>query len=309
MIRSLAVTLFTVALVGSQPATAQPCGSNGLSLQVLGSGGPRLAAKRAASGTLVWIDGSARLLIDAGHGVALRFGESGARLGDLDALLLTRLQADHSSDLPALVQGTRSDPRTRNLPIYGPPASRGMPSTVGFVRDLFDGTRGTWRHLGEFISPLEKSSYKLTPRDVREPAPRIGTARPRTPQLLPVLATDRLTVRALPSLQGQLATLAFRIETRGKSIVVGGNPQDDNSALAAIAADADLMLAPDSLPESADQYGQNLGQLAHLARVKQLVITARGLAAPDREERTTAAIRRHFSGPLHFADDLSCYTP
>ncbi len=309
MIRSFSVLLFALILAGSLPAAAQSCGGNGLGLQVLGSGGAALSSRRAASGSLLWIDGSARVLVDAGHGIALRFGESGARLADLDVLLLTRLHADHSGDLPALVNATRSETRTRNLPIYGPPASRGMPSTVGFVRDLFDGTRGAWRHLGEFISPLEKSSYKLAPRDVRVPPPRIGTPRPREPQLLPVLATDRLTVRGLPVMHGPAAALVFRIEARGKSIVISSAAVVGDTTLAAIAADADVLIAADSAPDASGGNGLALGQLAHLARVKQLVLTERSPATLGREEQTLASIRRHYNGPVHFADDLACYTP
>jgi len=36
--------------------------------------------KRASSSYLVWQDGQARVLVDAGGGSALRFGESGAKI-------------------------------------------------------------------------------------------------------------------------------------------------------------------------------------------------------------------------------------
>jgi hypothetical protein len=51
-------------------ANAQNCGEKGVAVQVLGSGGPELQDKRASSSYLVWQDGQARALIDAG-GVAL----------------------------------------------------------------------------------------------------------------------------------------------------------------------------------------------------------------------------------------------
>jgi hypothetical protein len=60
-------------------ADAQTCGGAGVSVQVLGSGGPELQDKRASSSYLVWQDGQARVLVDAGGGSALRFGESGAQ--------------------------------------------------------------------------------------------------------------------------------------------------------------------------------------------------------------------------------------
>ena len=59
-----------VALVGFllgcaflPPAVAQSCGSEGVAVQVLGSGGPELQDKRASSSYLVWENGQARVLI------------------------------------------------------------------------------------------------------------------------------------------------------------------------------------------------------------------------------------------------------
>lgn len=66
---------------------------------VLGSGGPDLRDKRASASSLVWQDGKSLLLIDAGGGSAFRFGESGARMSQLEAILFTHFHADHSSDL------------------------------------------------------------------------------------------------------------------------------------------------------------------------------------------------------------------
>jgi ribonuclease BN (tRNA processing enzyme) len=65
-------------------ADAQTCGGEGVAVQVLGSGGPELLGKRASSSYLVWQDGQARVLVDAGDGSALRFGESGAKMSQLD---------------------------------------------------------------------------------------------------------------------------------------------------------------------------------------------------------------------------------
>ncbi len=78
----------------------------GGAVQVLGSGGPELADKRASSSYLVWIGGKPRVLVDIGGGAALRFGESGATVSDLDVILLTHLHVDHTADLPALINAS-----------------------------------------------------------------------------------------------------------------------------------------------------------------------------------------------------------
>ena len=73
---------------------AQTCGGQGVAVQVLGSGGPELQDKRASSSYLVWQDGQARVLVDAGGGSALRFGESGANMSQLDVILFTHFHVD-----------------------------------------------------------------------------------------------------------------------------------------------------------------------------------------------------------------------
>jgi hypothetical protein len=74
-------------LAGPPRAAAQGCGAQGVAVQVLGSGGPELQDKRASSSYLVWLQGS-----------ALRFGQSGAQMAQLDALLFTHFHVDHTAD-------------------------------------------------------------------------------------------------------------------------------------------------------------------------------------------------------------------
>jgi hypothetical protein len=81
---------------GSRTGAQVGCGPSGVALQVLGSGGPELQDKRASTSYLVWRNGVPRVLVDSGGGSALRFGESGATMSDLDVILLTHLHVDHS---------------------------------------------------------------------------------------------------------------------------------------------------------------------------------------------------------------------
>jgi len=297
-------------------AHAQNCNGTGVALQVLGSGGPELQTKRASSSYLVWIDGKARVLVDAGGGSALRFGESGAQMLDLDVILFTHLHADHSADLPALIKSSWFEDRKRPLPIYGPGGNRLMPSTVAFVRALFDGTRGAFRYLGEFISPLDKSSYKLEPRDVLDPPPKIGAPRRKEPLILPVFSNERLRVQAVSVAHGQLPALAFRIETGGKTIVFSGDTNGNGDGLPTLAAGADLFVAHNAVPEGAGGVERALhmppsviGQIAHTAKVKQLVLSHRMLRTLGKEDETLTSIRKTYPGAVSFADDLACFHP
>jgi len=316
--RHLLVTALLLTAGGeSAPAfSAQNCNGAGVSLQVLGSGGPELQTKRASSSYLVWIDGKARVLVDAGGGSALRFGESGAQMADLDVILFTHLHADHSADLPALIKSSWFEDRERPLPVYGPGGNRLMPSTVTFVRALFDGTRGAYRYLGEFISPLDKSDYKLEPRDVREPMPKIGAPRRKEPLILSVFKNERVRVQAVTVAHGPLPALAFRVEAGGKAMAFSGDTNGDGDGLATLAAGADLFVAHNAVAEGAAGVERALhmppsviGQIAQAAKTKQLVLSHRMLRTLGKEEETMMAIRKSYGGPAAFADDLSCFHP
>jgi ribonuclease BN (tRNA processing enzyme) len=308
----LGLLLLALAL----PVRAEPCGTGGVALQILGSGGPELQPGRTGSSALVWIDGRARLLVGAGPGSTLRFAESGARWDDLEAVLFTRLHADHTADLPALVQATKAENRSRRLPLYGPPGNRVMPSTITFVRDLFDSTRGTYRHLGEFIAPLDKSGYKLEPHDVRPVPPRLAQPRRNKPEPLPVFDDGTLRIRATARTHGLAPALAYRIEAKGKTLVLTGEAGGEADELAALAAGADVLVAHHAITENAAAAARAayltpsaIGQLARTARAKQLVLTHRAHAALGREDEALAAIRQHYPGPVNFADDLACFRP
>src|ERR1700760_2417311 len=116
---------------------AQTFAGAGVAVQVLGSGGPELQDKRASSSYLVWQDGQARVLVDAGGGSALRFGGSGAKMSQLDVILFTHFHVDHSADFPALAFSSWFEERDRPLPVYGPAGNSEFPSTVDFVRSFF----------------------------------------------------------------------------------------------------------------------------------------------------------------------------
>src|SRR6201987_2751825 len=145
-------------------APAQSCGAHGVAVQVLGSGGPELQDKRASSSYLVWQNGRARVLVDAGGGSALRFGESGAQMSQLDVVLFTHFHIDHSADFPTLVFSSWFEDRNRPLPVYGPPGNDFMPSTNRYASALFS-DHGVYGYLSELYVPPEQGSYKLQPHN------------------------------------------------------------------------------------------------------------------------------------------------
>jgi ribonuclease BN (tRNA processing enzyme) len=308
--RRTPVVLLGLMLAGT--TAADPCGKHEIQLQVLGSGAPELADRRAASSYLVWAQGKPRVLIDIGSGGALRFREAGAAVADLDTILLSQLRSDGTADLAALLQSASFEKRQVPLPIYGPVGYRQMPSTVTFVRTLFDSTRGVYRYLGDFLSPLSRDTFKLDPHDVHEKPAKLGAARKPDDDILPVFTGPQLRITAayVPSDQGP--ALAWRVETGGKTIVFAGNTGGDER-LVRLARGADILVVQHAVDETGAD-GNNMrpsaiARLAYTAGVRQLVLAHRTRATFGRESATADIVRREFPGPMALANDLECFVP
>jgi ribonuclease BN (tRNA processing enzyme) len=294
--------LLTVCAVSS--GTAQSCGAKGLAVQVLGSGGPETQDKRASTSYLVWENGSARVIVDAGGGSALRFGESGAQMSQPDVFLFSHFHVDHSSDFAALIFSSWFEDRKRPLPVYGPLGNSFMPSTTEFVRDLFGDPHGAYRYLSELVEPGE-GSYQLQPHNV---------AASSVPVL--VFRNADMAVYAVSVMHGQVPALAWRVEIGGKRIVFSGDTNGDGEGLTQLASNADLFVAHNAVPEGASGVERRLhmppsviGATTANAHVKQLVLSHRMLRTlgKEKENETQTEIRRRFSGPILFANDLDCF--
>jgi ribonuclease BN (tRNA processing enzyme) len=288
-------------LVESAPPPS--CGAQGVAVQVLGSGGPELQDKRASSSYLIWIDGHARVLVDAGGGSALRFGESGAQMSEPDVLLFTHFHVDHSGDFAALIKSSWFEDRERALPVYGPTGNDFMPSTTEFVSDFFGENRGAYRYLSDLFAPQEEGSYKIQPHDVAV------SSRPTL-----AFRSGDLVASAVSVVHGGVPALAWRVETAGKAIVFSGDTSGTGDGLVLLAKDADLFVAHNAVPETAVGVERRLhmppsviGQIAADAKVKRLILSHRMLRTLGKEDLSAAEIKKRYPGPLTFANDLDCF--
>jgi ribonuclease BN (tRNA processing enzyme) len=282
---------------------AQACGEQGVAVQVLGSGGPELQDKRASSSYLVWQEGKARVLVDAGGGSALRFGESGAQMSQLDVILFTHFHVDHSGDFAALIKSSWFEDRRRPLPIYGPPGNDFMPTTTEFVSDFFGDKRGAYRYLSELLAPGEEGSYKMQPHEVTTDS---------TPAL--VFRRGDLAASAVRVVHGGVPALAWRVQAGGKAMVFSGDTNGEGDGLVRLASDADVFVAHNAVPEGATGVERRLhmppsviGEIAERAHVKSLVLSHRMLRTLGKEEQTQTEIKKRYSGPIAFANDLDCF--
>lgn len=282
---------------------AGSCTGKGVEIQVLGSGGPEMQDKRASSSYLVWTSGKARVLVDAGGGAALRFGESDARMEDLDAVLFTHLHIDHTADFPALIKSSYFGKRARALPVYGPAGSSEFPATTMFVADLFDRARGTYRYLGDFLRGAE-GGYPLQVHDLNLKSDEIKT----------ILNQQGMAISATPVAHGSVPALAWRIEVDGRTIVFSGDTSGENESLRRLARGADVFIAHNAVPEGVTGPARALhmppsviGEIAKTAGVRQLVLSHRMLRTLGRESETRKIIAHYYAGALSFADDLDCF--
>jgi ribonuclease BN (tRNA processing enzyme) len=284
-------------------ASADPCIGQGVELQVLGSGGPELEDKRASSSYLVWQDGRPRILVDSGGGSALRFGQSGAQVAQLDAFLFTHLHIDHSADFAALIKSSYFEERDRKLPVYGPTGNAEFPSTTEFVAALFDPNHGVYRYLGDFLLGKD-GGYVLQAYDVAL----------REHEMRTVFNGEGVTAAAARVIHGGVPALGWRVSVGGKTIVFSGDGNGDNGNLELLAKKADLFVAHNAIPEgetgSARQLHMPPSVIAHIAQVAgvgRVVLSHRMLRTLGRESETLAVIARVYSGRVTFANDLDCF--
>jgi ribonuclease BN (tRNA processing enzyme) len=275
-----------------------------VALQVLGSGGPIADDGRASSGYLLWLNGQARLLVDTGGGVFLRFGETQAQIEDLDAIVLTHLHTDHAADLPALIKSAYFSARHRTLPIFGPTGAPRWPRTSEFIGGLFGSEHGVFRYLDGFLDGSD--GFRLEPHDIdadrREPVTLIDN--------------EHFRLRAVGVHHGPVPALGLVIETHGKRIALSGDQNDDNPAFTQLAQDADLLFMDHAIPQNTGPVERNLhatpqhiGAMAAQAGIKHLVLSHLMARSLDKLDQSKALIRASYDGPLSVAEDLACYTP
>jgi len=293
----------TIVLLLAASFARAACGEHGLAVQVLGSGGPVASDARASSGYLVWLDGRARVLVDAGGGVFLRFGESGAKLEDLALIAITHLHSDHVADLPALVKSGFFSARESPLAVSGPSAGGEFPSLREFLHAEFDPQHGAFRYLSGALDGSD-GLFKLEPIeiDVNAKAPVDETT------------GGELHVRALGVPHGPVPALAYRVDARGARIVFSGDQNGSNEAFWTMAHDADLLVMAHAVPEDADPVARKLhatpstiGAGAARAHVKRVLLSHLMKRSLDTLDANLAIVRAKYHGPIDVATDLACY--
>ncbi|WP_338029166.1 MBL fold metallo-hydrolase [Francisella halioticida] len=277
---------------------------------LLGSGGPITDDARASAGELIWLDGKSKILIDASGGTYLRFGQSGARIEDLEMINMTHFHADHSADLPAILKGAYFSDRKENLPLSGPTHLDLFPSATYFLQRVFGKEHGSYAYLHGILTGTDGFSFKLDP---------VTNVDFTSLKPIKVFSNKEFTIWALGIPKGDVPTLAYKIVSKKGTIVVtgaGGSNKHDKfrDAFIKFAKNADILMMPMPVDESTDAAGSFLhakpsviGKVAAAVNPKALVLShflGKGLVLKD---ESTKIVKKYYKGPVYEGRDLACF--
>ena len=295
MIRNRIVVGTLLAALFLPLHAAAVCDTAPVALQILGSGGP-FGHGRASAGYLIWIDGVARIMVDAGGGTFTRFHEADAEVGDLELLALSHFHPDHSAEVPALLWIKSTD-----LVLAGPTGRGDYPSADEYVGGLF-GPDGVFRAVtdGRGLRTVTIDVSRRSPTDV--------------------LAGGSVRVRALGVPHGIVPAVGYRVDIGEVSIAFSSDQNGSDPAFVRFASGVDVLVAHVAVPENVTGFGADLhakpsvwGQMATDADVGMLVLSHLSGVAPrdaagelEGFDRKLSHVRSNYDGPLIVAEDLTC---
>jgi len=301
---TIGLLLLTVTAM-AEPNSNSACRSaTGVALQVLGSGGPIADDGRASAGYLVWVNGEAKIMIDAGGGTFLRFGEAGAKFTSLDFIGLSHFHTDHTADFPALLKSGSFSNRQRSLIVTGPDAGGPFPGLNSFLNSILDKRTGAYGYLGGYLDGtggLQNITALEISRENVAPVTVLGDLSGPT------------HIQALHVPHGIVPALAFRVRIGHESIVFASDQNGDDPAFVEFAKNASVLLMHMPVPEGISGVGRRLhappgiiGEIAKTANVGTLVLShfmARSLQDLD---ENIAIVRSKYDGRVIVASDLDC---
>ncbi len=311
-----------------------------LSVIALGTGGPVMdAAGRASAGYLIMVDGQPRILMDAGGGTYARLAESGARVKDLDIVLLSHLHLDHTGDLSAIIKGVYFHNRQHNVAnggfppgrtkpvrIFGPdengiafppvlgadPSVAQYPASSDYVHHHYDLNTGSERYLNIFTRAISAGIFAVTATDV---SPNWQAYNP-----VELVNENGLVVTAVGVRHGPVPALAFRIDYKGYSIVYSGDTSSTGQNMINLSQQADLLIYDTAILDD-QPAGPNdavfftlhttptrMGQVAAQSQAKTLLLSHITPVTETNLDLVESLVRAQgYTGKIKAAKDLKVY--
>lgn len=262
------------------------CMDSGLQIQVLGSGGPFGNGGLSSSSYLVWIDGTARIMIDAGGGTSGHFQQSGATVDDLEIVAISHFHPDHSAELPAILW-----PSGGKVLIAGPSGVGVFPSVEEFLDRLFSQT-GAYTILGD----------RLDVETITVDASQPGSVE--------VWRNEEIALFGFPVPHADVPSIAYRVDYKGKSVAFSSDQNGSNSEFSKFVQDVNVLIAHMGREDMTGMIANLhvkpsvLGRLASDANVKKVVVSH--IAYPDVLDENLRYLTAKYTGDVSIASDMMC---
>ncbi|MGV6852251.1 MAG: MBL fold metallo-hydrolase [bacterium] len=301
--RSVQYIILALLAIGLQAGAVSRCSQQNIKLQVLGSGGPELDDQRASSSYLIWKDDQAIILVDVGSGSSFNFEKSGAKIEDLQAVLLTHLHVDHSVELPSFIKASYFTSRVQDLAVYGPDKNALMPSTSDYVKRLM-GHQGAFKYLHDYVDQNEANDFHIVSHNIPI----------EEHQLFSTSLTPDIKISAIPVHHGPVAALAWRVDVGDCSISFSGDMNNDYHTLEKLALNSNILVLHNAIPEEASAAAANLhmkpsqmAEIAQKAQPKMVVLSHFMNRTANKQSQTLQIMRSKYKGPVLMAKDLDVF--
>ncbi|MFC2292860.1 MAG: MBL fold metallo-hydrolase, partial [Kingella oralis] len=166
------------------------------------------------------------------------------------------------------------------------------------------GSKGAYAYLSGFLDGGE--SFRLKPVTVAADAahPKVFAA-----------SEGGFRISAVPVTHSIIPALGWRVEKDGCAVVFSSSTSNMGRTLDKIAADADLLVAHNAIPEgSTDRVvlklhmmPSEIGRIAAAAHAKSVVLSHFMNRTENVMQETAAAIGSRYKGKLNFARDCDIY--
>jgi ribonuclease BN (tRNA processing enzyme) len=214
-----------------------------MKLHILGSGTCVPYERRGSSGYALGLSKSI-VLLDCGNGTTWKLGEVGINYLEVDHIFLSHFHPDHTADLIPFLFATKyayGSKREKSLHIWG---GKGFKSFFSALKNVYN----------DWIVPINLNIEELGEDIVR---------------------FDDFAISARRTIHIE-SSLAYRIESEGKSVVYSGDT-DYSESLVGIAKDADVLIIECSMPDELKVKGHltptEVGRIAKESRAKKLIIS------------------------------------
>jgi ribonuclease BN (tRNA processing enzyme) len=241
------------------------------------------------------------VLVDAGGGTFLRFGEAGASFVDLEFVGLSHFHTDHSADFPALLKSGNFSGREEPLPVAGPGPGGPFPGLGAWLDSMLADGSGAYGYLSGYLDGSGRL-VKLVQQEVASDSEK------------PVRVLDGdITIDALPVPHAIVPALGYRVTTGDVSIVFASDQNGSSDAFIDFAKDATVLVMHLPIPEAATGAAiklharpSDVARVAKAAGAGTLVLSHFMARSLQNLDANVDIVRTGFGGEVVVASDLAC---